>query len=591
VLRFELPRGAALPAGLQLDEADGAIFGTPTAACDVTVPVDAVYEEGVVRCGARCIVERGEPAPAVAYPEAVLAVGVPARAIEPSTSAGGPVDSFQLEGALPAGLVLDEVTGVVSGTPVAPAAADVPVLCSGPGGSSQAVLRVSAAWQAPALSLDATRLQLRQGVPITPFRPRARGSPADRFEAAGLPAGLAVDPRTGEVSGRPLAACPEGPARLTAVNAGGSGWVDFSVTVLPAAPAIAYPPLHLVAGRRIEVVPTNAGGPVDAFSVDETALPDGLIFALRSGTISGAPSAAHRPHEVEITAANAGGISTARVLVEVVPTLDASYPDMPERLARGQPFGPLPVAVHGSPAGQFRAEVLPPGVSAGPDGALGGVPTEDWDGEAVVTAVQDGARRPLFFRARVGPALPAVSYDLPRLVVGEAMVPVLPRVSGELPVLRFLAVDGAALPPGLAVDQRSGAISGTPAVPGEFTSVVLAEHAEGALRCALSFAVDEPAPLALAPVVKYPELELHLGVSLGAVSPDTTEGGPVRARAARAVPCACVRALSRAARADCADFALLAGGRAAARRHRDQRAHRRSVGPAHARHAAHQGAC
>src|SRR5262245_52371119 len=52
------------------------------------------------------------------------------------TSEGGPVDSYGVSPSLPAGLVLDATTGVITGTPTAPSpATDYTVTATNPGGS------------------------------------------------------------------------------------------------------------------------------------------------------------------------------------------------------------------------------------------------------------------------------------------------------------------------------------------------------------------------------------------------------------------------------------------------------------------------
>lgn len=107
----------ALPEGLLLDADSGAIAGTPKAlASEATYRVTASNEAG--RTSTEITFSVRAPAPTdVSYPSAsaTYAVGEP-MLIEPLLEF--PLDgSFEIEPPLPEGLVMDEVTGIISGTP------------------------------------------------------------------------------------------------------------------------------------------------------------------------------------------------------------------------------------------------------------------------------------------------------------------------------------------------------------------------------------------------------------------------------------------------------------------------------------------
>jgi hypothetical protein len=109
----------ALPAGLTLDPNSGVISGTPLAASSGTYTVTASNTAGTTTAALTFTVLAPPPPPpriTLSYPSPVTGTtGAALTPVVPTFS--GPADSFIVSPALPAGLTLDPVTGVVSGTP------------------------------------------------------------------------------------------------------------------------------------------------------------------------------------------------------------------------------------------------------------------------------------------------------------------------------------------------------------------------------------------------------------------------------------------------------------------------------------------
>jgi hypothetical protein len=104
----------SLPDGLNLDPNNGVISGTPVASSPaVSFTITATNGSGVTKSSLMLEVVDGP----LFYPSPVLAtVGAPMTPISPS--GGAPTQSFTVAPALPAGVSLDPVTGVLSGTPL-----------------------------------------------------------------------------------------------------------------------------------------------------------------------------------------------------------------------------------------------------------------------------------------------------------------------------------------------------------------------------------------------------------------------------------------------------------------------------------------
>ncbi|MGK0190443.1 MAG: hypothetical protein ACI9R3_006270, partial [Verrucomicrobiales bacterium] len=111
----------ALPAGLTLDQNSGEITGTPTVVAAMANYVVTATNEGGSTTATLTItvIEMPvSPPTSLAYsaPSATYTVG---ETLPPNTptSSGGAVNSYSVSPALPAGLMLNTSTGVISGTP------------------------------------------------------------------------------------------------------------------------------------------------------------------------------------------------------------------------------------------------------------------------------------------------------------------------------------------------------------------------------------------------------------------------------------------------------------------------------------------
>ena len=111
-----------LPAGLGLNASTGVISGTPGAAsATATYTVTAANRAGSTTVGLVIAVNVATVPPnelTYSANPAVYTVGVPISPNTPS-STGGPVESYSISPALPAGLSMDSSTGAISGTPSA----------------------------------------------------------------------------------------------------------------------------------------------------------------------------------------------------------------------------------------------------------------------------------------------------------------------------------------------------------------------------------------------------------------------------------------------------------------------------------------
>ncbi|NYH98533.1 kelch repeat-containing protein [Cupriavidus plantarum] len=136
----------ALPAGLTLDAQTGVISGTPTAAAPATTyTVTGTNVAGTITVSLRITVQLAVAAPASLSYATANALYVTTEPITPNTpvSTGGPIASFTVSPALPAGLSLNANTGAITGTPTArQPSATYTIVGSNAAGSAQAQLQI-----------------------------------------------------------------------------------------------------------------------------------------------------------------------------------------------------------------------------------------------------------------------------------------------------------------------------------------------------------------------------------------------------------------------------------------------------------------
>lgn len=277
-------------------------------------------------------------APELSYrtPVILATAGVPFASVAPDVSAfvvTNSVGTFVKTGfrftalpGLPAGLVLDPGTGVISGTPAAAAA---PAPCTltatngGGGGSFTVSLGVLASSPVTLDYAGTGAVSAAVGGSLSLDPPAVSGVPGGTLLGFGvnpaLPAGLTLNAANGLVSGSPTAALPATPFTLTVTTPSGSGNAVFTLVVsatAPAAPQGSYPALPPATAAQAYAGPVPAISGMDLVYTVTPALPQGLALDPLTGQVTGTPAGATASATYTFTAANGGGnIQTAVAFV------------------------------------------------------------------------------------------------------------------------------------------------------------------------------------------------------------------------------------------------------------------------------------
>jgi hypothetical protein len=305
-----------LPAGLEFDSKNGVIHGVPREVTAVTsYTITAKNPDGETSFTVELGVALAPPS-GLAYPQQqpVYPYLVPAN-LHPTVD--GKVEKFSIKPQLPAGLELDPLTGVISGTP-SDVTGDVKyiVTASNATGSTTYPFTFAVKVMSPTHlrfpGLD-NLYYVGEAVTITP---EVEGGATEWMIEPALPAGLKMDPKSGIIKGKPTKVTPE-PEQgyvVTATNeAGGeSEVITFQITA-PAPSGLVYNgATDFTVGTEVESEPTIKSGVACTWSIVPD-LPEGLVLNPDTGVITGTPTVVTETTNYTVTAKNVTGSTSAAV--------------------------------------------------------------------------------------------------------------------------------------------------------------------------------------------------------------------------------------------------------------------------------------
>jgi hypothetical protein len=501
----------ALPNGLTLNTATGAITGTPTASGSFNIQVKDA--NGVVAASNCPFTISNGPVltcPAVSSGEVGVALNSPAMTVSGGTSPY----TFSVIGTLPNGLTLNTTTGAITGTPTASGTFSIQVKdASGAVSITTCPFTIAGGpvLTCPAVSSGEVGVALN-----SPAMTVGGGTAPYTFSVVGtLPNGLTLNTTTGAITGTPTTS---GTFTIQVKDANGvvaAGACPFTIVSGPTLTCPAVSSGEVGVALNSPAMTVSGGTSPYTFSVVGT-LPNGLTLNTGTGAITGTPTAAGT---FSIQVKDANGVTSATVCpftIAAAPTLTCPAISSGEV---GAALNSPAITVSGgtSPYTFSVVGTLPNGLTLNTTtGAITGTPTVSG---TFTIQVKDSkgvaASSNCPFTINGGPILtcPVVSSG----EVGVALNSPAMTVSGGTSPYTFSVV--GTLPNGLTLSTTTGALTGTPTASGTFSIQV--KDASGITATACPFTIDG-GPVLTCPAVNSGEVGVALNSPAMTVSGGTS---------------------------------------------------------------------
>jgi len=254
-------------------------------------------------------------------------INVAMTPMSPTLVSGGAVTNYTSATALPAGVTINSVSGVISGVPtVLIPLTTFNINCSNSGGVYVVPIQLGVTNPAPALphvTYSPSTVVLPINISMVPLVPTSTGGVVASYSAASLPVGVSLNTSTGVVSGTPTTLTSPTVYPIIAHNVTGDYTTNITLSVInttPNPPVPSYNPATVVfqLGHIITpMVPFNSSDPATSWSI-APAVSAGLSFSLTTGILTGTPSALSPVTSYTVRADNTGGHNNTTITLSVV---------------------------------------------------------------------------------------------------------------------------------------------------------------------------------------------------------------------------------------------------------------------------------
>ena len=467
----------ALPGNLSLDAANGAITGTPTTAATTTHTFtlrDSSAPSQTIQQTLNLTVEPPLSITTTSLPDASIAAAYN-QPVETVGGIGALTFSVVLPGTgtLPSTLSLNPTTGMISGTPTAPAGT-FPFTVRVADTSGQQDIQALSLRVTPTTPPQITTTSLPNGTAGQPYSQRVQatggiGTLAWSVSAGSLPTGLTLNPSGplgGTISGTPLSG---GSFNFTMRITDSSGQTDtqaLSISVTPLSITTTSLPSGSIGQTYSRPLQTIGGIAPLNWSIFAGTLPPGLNLDPTTGVISGTPIVPAGTSSFTVQVQDAGGQSDTQALSIVINLFNA--PNIMTATLEGgtvlQSYNQTLRANGGTGALTWTVSSgsLPAGLTLSEAGAISGIPTNPGTSNFTVTVTDTFSQSDTqALSITVTAALEITTPPLPNAKEGEVYPNTTLQSSGGVPPVSWSVTPP--LPSGLNLNSSTGVITGTPA--------------------------------------------------------------------------------------------------------------------------------
>jgi len=378
----------ALPAGLSISSATGAITGTPTAvSAPISYAVTVTDVNGSTATANFALTVNSAVTATLAVPTKMLTANQLAS-FTPVTGSGGTTPlTYSISPTLPAGLALNSSTGAITGTPTATSPQTTYTVTVTDNNQATATANFSLTVNAAVIAtlvIPTKTLTANQSVSFTPVTGSGGTTPLIYTIAPSLPAGLNISSSTGAITGAPTATSATTTYTVTVTDSNNAtATASFSVSVNAAVTATQTVPTKVLTANHATTsfTPvTGAGGTTPiSFSISPV-LPAGLTLNTSTGAITGTPTVASAAisYAVTVTDSNhATATASFSLTVNSAVTATQSVPTTMLTVSQSSAsFTPVAGSGGTAPLGYTISPLLPAGLSlSATTGLITGTPT------------------------------------------------------------------------------------------------------------------------------------------------------------------------------------------------------------------------
>lgn len=364
-----------LPPNLLLDGFTGRIYGMASgviAAADYTVT--ATNQSGSTTS---IINLRINPQNPNFYYENIMnnvTVGVAISPINPIINQG-PIDNWAMSPGitLPDGLVINPLTGTITGTPTTTSsAAAYEVTGTNIAGSYKGGVQLNVRPPPPTIAYTSPSTAIKGSYYSN--EPINNGGPVTSWNIdKSLPAGLNWNGTNGTIAGYASSETVADDYVITASNVSGTSTFTLRLSVGPPLPSLSYssPNVYKV-GDAVTLAPTTSEA---GTTYTAASLPAGMAIFTNTGVITGTPSEVKSARLYTVTATNSSGTSTFDVSITINPALPVISYSSPKTYYNTIAITPLTPTSSGGAVDTYSG-VLPAGLTLNTStGVITGTPS------------------------------------------------------------------------------------------------------------------------------------------------------------------------------------------------------------------------